>query len=116
MAEKKSIISEFKEFISRGNVIDLAVGVIIGSAFTAIVNYAVLVFVSPSVDIDACKIHKAHHVASDIYTLDILASGNFVVDDILNMLFIPVREHILIQRSITRCGIEGDGLAYVVKD
>lgn len=31
-------INEFREFISRGNVIDLAVGVIIGSSFTAIVN------------------------------------------------------------------------------
>ena len=34
----KKIIGEFKEFISRGSVIDLAVGVIIGGAFTAIVN------------------------------------------------------------------------------
>lgn len=32
------IIKEFKEFISRGNVMDMAVGVIIGGAFTAIVN------------------------------------------------------------------------------
>jgi large conductance mechanosensitive channel len=32
------MLQEFKEFISRGNVIDLAVGVIIGAAFTAIVN------------------------------------------------------------------------------
>lgn len=31
-------IKEFKEFISRGNVIDLAVGVIIGGAFTGIVT------------------------------------------------------------------------------
>ena len=31
-------ISEFKEFISRGSVLDLAVGMIIGTAFTAIVN------------------------------------------------------------------------------
>lgn len=37
-AGKKGIVKEFKEFISRGNVIDLAVGVIIGGAFTAIVN------------------------------------------------------------------------------
>ena len=34
----KGFIKEFKEFISRGNVIDMAVGVIIGGAFTAIVN------------------------------------------------------------------------------
>ena len=32
------IINEFKAFIMRGNVLDLAVGLIIGSAFTAIVN------------------------------------------------------------------------------
>ncbi len=32
------MLAEFKEFISRGNVIDLAVGIIIGAAFTAIVN------------------------------------------------------------------------------
>ncbi|MGM9971764.1 MAG: large conductance mechanosensitive channel protein MscL [Anaeroplasmataceae bacterium] len=36
--EKKGIFKEFKEFISRGNVVDLAVGMIIGSAFTAIVT------------------------------------------------------------------------------
>jgi len=36
--EKKGIVQEFKEFISRGNVVDMAVGVIIGSAFTKIVN------------------------------------------------------------------------------
>lgn len=35
---KKGIIGEFKEFISRGNVIDLAVGVIIGGAFGKIVS------------------------------------------------------------------------------
>ena len=32
------MVKEFKEFISRGNMMDLAVGVIIGAAFTAIVN------------------------------------------------------------------------------
>ena len=34
----KKFFGEFKKFITRGNVIDLAVGVIIGGAFTAIVN------------------------------------------------------------------------------
>lgn len=32
------MIKEFKEFISRGNVLDLAVGMIVGSAFTSIVT------------------------------------------------------------------------------
>lgn len=34
----KSFINEFKEFISRGNVLDMAVGVIVGSAFSKIVS------------------------------------------------------------------------------
>ena len=34
----KNFISEFKEFISNGNVVDLAVGVIIGGAFSKIVS------------------------------------------------------------------------------
>ncbi len=34
----KSIMSEFKEFIMRGNVIDLAVAVVVGAAFTQVVN------------------------------------------------------------------------------
>ena len=36
--EKTGFFAEFKKFITRGNVVDLAVGVIIGGAFTAIVN------------------------------------------------------------------------------
>ena len=34
----KKFFSEFKKFITRGNVMDMAVGVIVGGAFTAIVN------------------------------------------------------------------------------
>ncbi|MEE3474651.1 MAG: MscL family protein, partial [Ruminococcus sp.] len=34
----KKFFGEFKEFISRGNVLDLAVGVMIGGAFNAIVT------------------------------------------------------------------------------
>ena len=34
----KKILKEFKDFISRGNVLDLAIGMIIGAAFTAIVS------------------------------------------------------------------------------
>ena len=32
------MLTEFKKFIARGNVIDLAVGIIMGAAFTGIVN------------------------------------------------------------------------------
>ena len=41
------MIREFREFIARGNVIDLAVGIIIGAAFTAIVNSVVADLITP---------------------------------------------------------------------
>ncbi|MBW7852135.1 MAG: large conductance mechanosensitive channel protein MscL [Rhodospirillales bacterium] len=43
------MLAEFKEFISRGNVIDLAVGIIIGAAFTAIVNSLVADIIMPPI-------------------------------------------------------------------
>ena len=45
------MIKEFKEFISRGNVIDLAVGIIIGTAFKAIVSSLVNDIIMPVVGI-----------------------------------------------------------------
>lgn len=47
----KGLITEFKEFISRGNVIDLAVGVIIGGAFTTIVNSLVNDIIMPLISV-----------------------------------------------------------------
>jgi len=43
----KNFLNEFKEFAMRGNVMDLAVGIIIGSAFTAIVTSLVDDILSP---------------------------------------------------------------------
>ncbi len=63
MAEKKGFIGEFKEFIARGNVMDMAVGVIIGGAFgkisTSLVNDVIMPLVSMltgGVDFSAWKI------------------------------------------------------------
>lgn len=47
----KGFLGEFKKFIMRGNVIDLAVGVIIGGAFQAIVNSLVNDVVSPVISL-----------------------------------------------------------------
>jgi large conductance mechanosensitive channel len=44
-----SMVKEFKEFISRGNVVDLAVGVIIGGAFGAIVGSLVKDVIMPPI-------------------------------------------------------------------
>ena len=43
------MLNEFKSFIARGNVIDLAVGIIMGAAFTAVVDSAVKDVVMPPI-------------------------------------------------------------------
>ncbi len=43
----KKFLSEFKEFISRGDVMSMAIGIIIGGAFTAIVNSLVSDIITP---------------------------------------------------------------------
>jgi large conductance mechanosensitive channel len=43
----KSFMKDFKEFVSRGNVMDMAVGITIGSAFTAIVSSLVEDIINP---------------------------------------------------------------------
>ena len=43
----KAFIKEFKEFISRGSVLDMAVGIIIGGAFTSIVKSLVDDIINP---------------------------------------------------------------------
>lgn len=50
------MVKEFKEFISRGNMMDLAVGFIIGAAFTAIVNSLVKDLINPLIGLFIGKI------------------------------------------------------------
>jgi large conductance mechanosensitive channel len=41
------VLKGFRDFILRGNVVDLAVGIVIGAAFTAVVNALVSSFITP---------------------------------------------------------------------
>lgn len=56
MLKEKGFLAEFKKFIMRGNVIDLAVGVIIGGAFQAIVSSLVEDIVTPLLGIILGKV------------------------------------------------------------
>ena len=49
--ELKKILNEFKQFIERGNVVDLAVGVVIGNAFSKIVSSVVNDLLTPMIGI-----------------------------------------------------------------
>jgi large conductance mechanosensitive channel len=45
------MLNEFKKFILRGNVVDLAVGVVIGAAFTSVVNSLVTNIITPLISV-----------------------------------------------------------------
>ena len=49
--ERTSFWTDFKKFITKGNVLDLAVGVVIGSAFSAITNGLVKMIINPCIAI-----------------------------------------------------------------
>ena len=66
MAKSKGFVKEFREFIARGNVIDLAVGIIIGAAFTKIVTSLVEGILMPFVGLFTGRID----FASMFYVLD----------------------------------------------
>ncbi len=101
MSKSKVIRAEFKEFIMRGNVIDLAVGVIIGGAFQAIVNSLVNDIIMPVISL--CT--KGVDFASKFVALDggeyasleaaqeagaaVLTYGNFIAA-ILNFLIMAL--------------------------
>ena len=63
----KKIIAEFKKFIMRGNIVDMAVGVIVGSSFTAIVNALSNNILKPLINYLLALIFGANSL-SEIYT------------------------------------------------
>ena len=86
----KKFLNEFKKFALRGNVIDLAVGVIIGGAFTGVVNAVSDNFIKPiiniftgEVDFSQIKIalEKVHFEEVDGALVDVtnyMYVGNFI--------------------------------------
>jgi len=54
---KKNIFKVFKDFLTRGNVVDLAVGIIIGSAFTSVITSFVSDIMMPLIGMFLGQIH-----------------------------------------------------------
>ena len=63
----KKFFTEFKKFITRGNVVDMAVGVIVGSSFTAIVNAMSNQILKPIINYILSLIFKKDSL-SELYT------------------------------------------------
>jgi len=111
MAEKKGIIKEFKEFIARGNVIELAVGVVIGAAFTRIVTSLVegvlmppiglltgpIDFASKFVVLDSSQGVPASLADAKTRGIPVLAYGQFI-NDVISFLIVAFFIFLIIKR------------------
>jgi large conductance mechanosensitive channel len=102
-AEKRSVIEEFKEFILRGNVVDLAVAVVIGAAFGAVVNALVKDIFTPLIAAIAGKpnfanltftIHKSKFLYGDLANAII----DFLTISVLVFFFVVKPVNFLLER------------------
>ena len=66
------MFNDFKKFLLRGNVVDLAVGVVIGASFTAVVSGFVAAFITPLLSIFLGKTdfsRYAFHIGKTVFPL-----------------------------------------------
>lgn len=97
----KKVVKEFKEFISRGSVIDLAVGIIIGGAFTSIVTSFVNDMIMPVIGLILGKVNFTDlklvlvKASADMAEVSI-NYGNFI-QNIINFLLTALAIFIMIK-------------------
>ena len=109
---KKGFVQEFKEFIARGNVVDLAVGVIIGAAFNKIVTSLVEGILMPPVAVLTGRVDFANKFVvldktkgiptslaeAKTAGVPVLAYGQFI-NDVISFLIIGFVIFLIVKRA-----------------
>lgn len=112
MAEKQGVIAGFKDFIARGNAIDLAVGVVIGGAFAPIISAIVEKIINPLI---AGLVGKpnfdqvlAFHIGGSIVQPGFLLTAivNFLLVAIALYFFVVLPMNKLAEAKASRAGVE----------
>lgn len=84
----KKFFGEFKKFITRGNVLDMAVGVIIGGAFTAIVNALSNNILRPLINALLAVILGGNNALENVYTILVRVEDADGALDLTNSIYI----------------------------
>ena len=86
------MIQGFKEFILRGNVIDLAVAVVIGAAFTAIVNAIVAGLINPLIALffDASSLNEVGPNVTGVWGQEVFFPLGMIIGALINFLAVAV--------------------------
>lgn len=86
------LVKEFKEFMNRGNVVDMAVGVVIGAAFKAIIDSVVADLISPLIGMivgqDFSSLSVTVNGSEFTYGNLIMAIVNFIIVAFILFLFV----------------------------
>ena len=107
-----AIVKEFRDFIARGNVIDLAVGVIIGAAFGKIVTSLVEGIIMPPIGLvlgridfsslfyvlDAAKGYPASLADAKAKGIPVIAYGQFI-NDVIGFLIVAFAVFVLVKQA-----------------
>ena len=74
------MLKEFRQFILRGNLVDLAVAVVVGTAFTALVNSMVKSLITPA---DRWRVRRSTTSRVSLFTIN---GSRFLYGDFINAL------------------------------
>ena len=109
--EKFKLLKEFKTFITRGNVLDMAVGVIVGGAFTKIANSLVSDLLMPALGMITGKIDMADlkivlsaaelNDAGEIVKEELAIRYGVFIDAIINFLLIALAIFLVVKIANT---------------
>ena len=116
MAKKekaKGFVKEFKEFILRGNVMDMAIGVIIGAAFSDIVTALTTDFINPLINgLGGAEVGGT----LKIYGGQVIKYGDFITS-VINFLIMALVLFILLKavNKVMAAGKKAEEEAAVVK-
>lgn len=100
------MLKEFKDFVLRGNVLDLAVGVIIGAAFTALVKSLVDNLINPLIGLFVQSTALAHleftvGKAKFTYGAFLNDAINFVITAFVIFILIKLINHLFPKKETT---------------
>lgn len=109
--EKFKLLKEFKTFITRGNVLDMAVGVIVGGAFTKIANSLVSDLLMPALGMITGKIDMADlkivlsaaelNEAGEVIKEELAIRYGVFIDAIINFLLIALSIFLVVKIANT---------------
>jgi large conductance mechanosensitive channel len=91
-----AIVKEFKEFAMRGNVVDLAVAVVIGGAFSKIVSSLVDDIITPAILTPALKAAHLTNLAELVIPGTAIKYGNFL-SQIISFIIVAIALFIIVK-------------------